>query len=290
MFHPVSVSIPDYKVVKDVPPKTKYLSSLIPGRPETYIYNTEEDYYNEYRQSIFAQTFKKGGWDCLRHYEILANGCIPYFIDIDDCPPMTMALWPKKLIKEGNLLYHKYKEKEDIPVEVYTTHIRKLLDYLRSTLTSEKMARYILDTSGNSSAKKILFLSGDTRPDCVRCLILYGFKSLFGTDCHDYPRVPHLYRFTDSSTFYGKGFSYTNNLDNDARNESLDATVMYDIADHVYDVVIYGSHMRGMPFYDIVKKYYKPSEIVLLNGEDVYSRTDTVQYENSGHHLFIREL
>lgn len=290
MFHPISVSIPECKVLKDVPIKTKYLSSLIPGRQETYVYKTEEDYYNEYRQSIFAMTFKKGGWDCLRHYEILANGCIPYFTDIDDCPPMTMALWPKDLLRQGNILYHTYKEKEDIPQEIYTAHIRKLLDYLRSTLTSEKIARYILDASGNSSAKKILFLSGDTGPDCLRCLVLCGFKNLFGTACHDYPRIPHVYTSTDSSNFYGRGFSYTNNIEKSTRDESLDATVMYDIIEHVYDVVIYGSHMRGVPMYDLVKKYYKPSEIILLNGEDVYDPSHTRQYENSGHHLFIREL
>lgn len=290
MFHPVTVSVPEYKVLKDVPVKSKFLSSLIPGRYETYVYNTEEDYYNEYRRSVFALTHKKGGWDCLRHYEILANGCIPYFPDIDECPPLTMALMPKDLIREGNKLYHQYKDSQDIPIEIYTNHIRKLLDFTRSTLTTEQIARYMLEKSGNSAATKVLFLSGDTGPDCVRCLTLHGFKSILGTNCHDYPKIPHIYKHTDARTFYGKGFTYTNNLESTMRDSSLDATLIDDIANHTYDIVVYGSHMRGMPLLDMVKLHYKPSEILLLNGEDVYNRKDTLQFENSGYHIFVREL
>jgi hypothetical protein len=32
------------------------------------------------------QLQKKGGWDCLRHYEIIGNGCMPYFENIEKCP------------------------------------------------------------------------------------------------------------------------------------------------------------------------------------------------------------
>ena len=90
------------------------MSSLIPGDTKTYIYNNETDYYNEYKQSFFAITKKKGGWDCMRHYEILANGTIPYFLNIEACPPNTMALLPKDLIMEGNLLYDKLKNKDEV--------------------------------------------------------------------------------------------------------------------------------------------------------------------------------
>ena len=41
----------------------------------------------------------------MRHYEILANGCIPYFIEIEKCPKQTMFLLPKELLIEGNVLY-----------------------------------------------------------------------------------------------------------------------------------------------------------------------------------------
>ena len=40
----------------------------------------ESDYYKDYQRSYFAITCKKGGWDCLRHYEILANAVSPTFL------------------------------------------------------------------------------------------------------------------------------------------------------------------------------------------------------------------
>ena len=47
----------------------------------------------------------------MRHYEILANACIPYFPDIELCPKNTLALFPKNLILNGNDLYKKYSNK-----------------------------------------------------------------------------------------------------------------------------------------------------------------------------------
>jgi hypothetical protein len=120
MLFPINFSIPeskiikieDFKLEKYKVEKKKILSTLIPGQLETYVYDNEEDYYNEYKMSLFATTFKKAGWDCMRHYEIIANGCIPYFPDINDCPINTMTLFPKELTIKGNILYYKLKNKQ----------------------------------------------------------------------------------------------------------------------------------------------------------------------------------
>lgn len=37
----------------------------------------EHRYYDDYSRSYFAVTRRKGGWDCMRHYEILAAGTHP---------------------------------------------------------------------------------------------------------------------------------------------------------------------------------------------------------------------
>ena len=83
---PISFAIPKSKIVKNINQNPKYLlAPLIPGKLDTYIYEKERDYYDMYFNSLFALTYKKAGWDCLRHYEILANGCIPLFLDLKDC-------------------------------------------------------------------------------------------------------------------------------------------------------------------------------------------------------------
>jgi len=38
--------------------------------------------------SKFGITTKRGGWDCLRHYELAANGCVLCFRDLDAKPEL----------------------------------------------------------------------------------------------------------------------------------------------------------------------------------------------------------
>ena len=96
---PLTFAIPKCKVRSYVPPKTKVLASLIPGRIETYVFDDEKAYFDDYAESMFAVTRKKGGWDCLRHYEILANGCIPYFENLRFCPSHTLVTLPKRFLR-----------------------------------------------------------------------------------------------------------------------------------------------------------------------------------------------
>ena len=49
-MYSIGFSIPKEKVCNDYIQKTKILSNLIPGELKTYIYNTEEKYYNEYKK------------------------------------------------------------------------------------------------------------------------------------------------------------------------------------------------------------------------------------------------
>ena len=231
----------------------------------------------------------------MRHYEIIANGCIPYFSNIEDCPQNTMALLPIGLIKEGNLLYDTYKNTtltslSSTDIEQCKELIMKLLTYLRNHLTTTKMAQYILDTT-KKNVKSILFLSGEPTPDYLRCITLHGFKTIFGSRCHDYPKIPHIYKTStiDYSTLYGRGITYTNLLNPYLRDDSLDKTIEEDILNKKYDLIIYGSYHRGMPYYDKISMIYPASDIILLCGEDIHI-CDYMRWINKGHHVFVREL
>jgi len=295
-IYPITFSIPIEKLCNCDTEKKKILSNLIPGNIATYIYNTEEEYYNEYRESYFAITTKKAGWDCLRHYEILANGCIPYFINIEECPKNTMGLLPKELLLKSNKLYETIKNKninELTQEEIDKINILKtdLFKYTKHYLTTNKIAIYILQTTNYRHVSNILYLSGDIKPDYLRCLTLHGFKEIFGNNCHDYPKIPHIYR-SDNINYnklYGKGFTYTNLLDQSLRNDNLDNTIVEDIQNKKYDIIIYGSYHRGMPYYDLICKIYKPNEIILLCGEDIHN-CNYKYYLNKGHYIFVREL
>lgn len=305
--YPISFSIPTEKFkeirsrLSTSTNKLHILSPLIPGNSATYIYETEDSYYRQYNESYFALTMKKGGWDCMRHYEIILAGCLPYFIDIEQCPENTMALWDKQMLLEANALYRNSFENKSIDsvtsedLAAYDDLLERFLAHLESRFTAGNMAKYILETAGFPHAKRVLYLSGQTGEDYLRCITLGGFKELLGDGCHDFPRIPHIYKGEpiDYRALYGRGFTYSDIVDPKLRDGSRDASIEEDIRNKYYDVVIYGSYHRGVPYYDLVSSVYEPSRVILLCGEDAWYHNicfDHHVHVGIGHPVFVREL
>ena len=69
LLQPIAFSIPRQLIASDVPleAKSRNFASIVPGRRETYKFSTQNAYYNGYRVSKFGVTFRKGGFDCMRH-------------------------------------------------------------------------------------------------------------------------------------------------------------------------------------------------------------------------------
>jgi len=284
-IYPISFSIPENKIIKDITLKEKTLATNIPGDASTYIFNDEDEYYKDYQKSIVGITQKKGGWDCLRHYQILANGCIPYFVGLEECPAKILTHFPKKEILNA------MTELKNNTLN-YTLVINKLLDYTRKYLTTKAMAQYVLSTI-NKTPKKILYLSGRSSPDYLQSLMFIGFKELFEKDCVEYPKADLLHTYDDygsaASELCGKGFSYTNILPADQKTPDPTED---EIIHRKYDLIIYGNAYNGLPFWDLVNNYYIPDEIVLLCGDDQHDVKNCFVYihGNYGYHSFIREL
>lgn len=176
---PVSFAYPEEKIYQgDLKSqyKTQAFSSLIPVNqsinPEymqTYVYETEEDYYRQYQQSHFGLTSCKGGWDTMRHYEIIGNGCVPLFVDIDKCPNKTLHLFPKELCKEAlNLTGLKINHPDWTPENPYLNNCngieignpgsyfpddmtkyrnlqQEFMNYMKNNLTTKHLAKYMLE-------------------------------------------------------------------------------------------------------------------------------------------------
>jgi len=135
---PIQFAIPKEKLCWGYVGKVKILSEQTPYTNGKYKFDNESDYYGEYKQSWFAITAKKAGWDCKRHYEILANQCIPVFLGIDQCPEWTMHLWPKKLLSEIEHTYLTAKLSQHIMWR------DELADNFLPKFTTERLAEYLL--------------------------------------------------------------------------------------------------------------------------------------------------
>ena len=132
------------------------MGTVIPNKSETYIFNDEAAYYIDYQKSCFAVTHKKGnpagpgGWDCLRHYEILMNGCVPHFADstgrvdwrLENCPEYTMTAFPKELVRRATESHEKY----GMPTQPeYMELANALLTHTRTHLTTTAVATKVLE-------------------------------------------------------------------------------------------------------------------------------------------------
>jgi hypothetical protein len=137
-FIPIHFAIPECKITTNKLDKIQEYGSIIPGQGG-YKFDIEQDYYDDYNKSYFGVTMKKAGWDCMRHYEILANNCIPYFVDLDECPQYTLINLPKELLLEARELANNFEEQK------YFDILNELFEYTKNNLTTKQLAQYVLN-------------------------------------------------------------------------------------------------------------------------------------------------
>jgi hypothetical protein len=135
---PIHFAIPEIKITSNKLYKTQEYGNIIPGQ-SGYIFDDESNYYDDYNKSYYGVTMKKGGWDCMRHYEILSNNCIPYFVDLESCPEKTLTNLPKPLLIEARKLADNFDEQK------YFVILDELFNYTKENLTTKKLAQYVLN-------------------------------------------------------------------------------------------------------------------------------------------------
>lgn len=309
---PLSYSIPSDVFIQKPQKKIREIAPLNPSDRKTYIYTKQDEYYQMYAVSKYGKTRKKGGWDCLRHYEIIASHCLPLFVNLHKCPEQTMISFPKKLLIE---VYNKWENKT-MTNKQYNYYLSKVFNYAKKNLTCKKSAEYFLYTLLNkthsfSSNKypKILMLNGAKRINYSRELISIGLRKILGKNFIEYPKNNPLYKKLKSGKnhkvekLYGKGFTYSRILD----DINIDRTnIKQRIIDNEFDIIIYGlfgaSEGKGgdirlnAPFWDVVKNNYNKHNIVFIYGGDkMHSKKNTKHLKHLLYHskhgiCFVREL
>ena len=314
-IYPLAYCIPDECIVDEsavLDNKIHETALLVPGNKSTYRFDaTKETEYNTmYREALFAHTMKKGGWDCLRHYEIMANGCIPIFKDLDKCPSHTLISFPKDIVMEANraLLPWNYNNKP-----LYDEYVKKMLCHVKHHCSTSANAKYILSKlPGLSKIKNVLLIMGNIGVNYTRETSWIGIKRYiqsFGGVAAEYPKIDFLYKsFTgNKAQLYGNGFTYSMRLDDDDYTFSNDE-IIEKVKTHFFDAIIYGkvgpdelhegSH-PNMPLWEHVFKRYTRDEIVFLYGGDECTNLSIennnryynhIMHHSQFGHCFVREL
>ena len=149
----IGFSIPKEKIVREFPKKVKdfprhvvdtEVRKNIPQAVSDYAFATEIDYYKDLQQSRFGITTKRAGWDCMRHYEIAANGAVICFKDLDKKPTSCA---PHGLNPSNSISYSSWKD--------LCGRIERLseVDY-RSI--QERTYRWVTENTTESAARRLL--------------------------------------------------------------------------------------------------------------------------------------
>lgn len=145
-FYPIHFGIPAEKLLKSQPEKKRFMAEYDPLINKGYIYETEEEFYNNYKVSYFAPTMRKMGYDCMRHYEILSQWAIPYFRAVDGVPDSVMHRFPKKECDIVRRLIEFGPVGCETAIDLYPRIIEPIMETVRTKLTTEAVAQYVLDT------------------------------------------------------------------------------------------------------------------------------------------------
>lgn len=149
--YPTGFGIPKCKIQPlNLNIKNKLFQSTAPSEAcfyenSNYKFNNEFDYYKDMQESWFGLTCKKGGWDCLRHYEIIANSSVILFKNYNkkpskcepNCPTISYSN-EKELYSIMNSLVINNK-----PTKEYIKLLNEQRDWLLTNGTCEARAENI---------------------------------------------------------------------------------------------------------------------------------------------------
>ncbi|MGB0767789.1 MAG: hypothetical protein ACPGYV_08770 [Phycisphaeraceae bacterium] len=280
-LYPLSFCIPE-SLILDAPPTKEQAAGegISRGRRRYRFGPGEQDaYYRDYQRSYFGLTYKKGGWDCMRHLEIMANGTLPFFPGIEDCPRYTMTHYPKARLADigrtyaGALTIDGYSLSFDPDLAAdaitqYEAYVRALLDHTRTHLTTAAMARYVLDKAGRPDATRVLYVASGNKPDYLCDLLFHGMRTILGPGCVDANKLWWMYQSASPKRvgkLYGNGFTYSRHLD----EIDLDRTaIKARLAKREFDLVVFGAVNRCHDLLPEVRRHYDREEVVLVDGED----------------------
>ena len=134
---------------KSYPKFAKFENPIDLGGSKTHhIYSDENEYFKDLSKSWFGLTCKKGGWDTLRHYEILSAGTLLLFRDYENkppyCSPQDLPCYSYSNIDQLEYLMSNLVVK-DKPTAQYIEMINKQREWLYKNGTTISRAKKIIE-------------------------------------------------------------------------------------------------------------------------------------------------
>jgi len=150
---PINLSIKTQMYQKTAPDAAVFkLVNDLGGGDKHYKFDSEEEYYNDLQKSWFGLTCKRGGWDCLRHYEIIAAGAVLLFRDFKKkpvlCSPQCLPCLSYSSIDELNSIMTKLVVNGQ-PTSEYMYYLTQQRKWLYNVGTTDARAFNIIQILNN---------------------------------------------------------------------------------------------------------------------------------------------
>jgi hypothetical protein len=117
------------------------------GGTKHHKFTKEEEYYEDLSNSWFGLTCKKGGWDCLRHYEIIASGTLLLFRDYHLkpalCSPQKLPCYSYSTKEQLEQIVKKLVV-DNKPTKEYINMLNLQREWLYNMGTTEARAKNII--------------------------------------------------------------------------------------------------------------------------------------------------
>lgn len=309
-------SIPsEYVVDDDDPtPKTDMLAitraSFVANINEPYRFgpSDEQEYLQQFKRAYFAKTMKRGGWDCLRHYEIMAAGCIPLFINLDKCSPYTLVSLPREIILKTDP-----SEQYLLDREKYKELRLSMLKWVREKCTAEAVLRNLFIPRVKKDFKRVLLVRGHEGVNYLREMVWIAMirylQTVENSVVGELPRITYLYNdypISSLGNLHGNGYGYARKLDPNQKNSITDTEELTAKTQAGYwDLVVYGKtgpdELEGggeerLLWQDVKNKYQRDQIVFLYGGDEPFNlqlidRYTTHLRQNAQYGVcFVREL
>jgi len=149
-IRPVNLSIKNQLFQKTAPDAAIFEQvNDLGGGTSHHRFTDEEEYYNDLQQSWFGLTCRKGGWDCLRHYEIIAAGTVLLFRDYNKkpilCSPQNLPCLSYSTRDELDAIVNRLLV-DNKPTEEYFYYLAEQRKWLYNVGTTEARAIEIVKT------------------------------------------------------------------------------------------------------------------------------------------------
>eukprot|EP00667_Euglena_gracilis_P007848 EG_transcript_7929 len=262
------------------------------GSVRVYADTDEEAYLGKYAAAKVVATRKKGGWDCLRHLEILVAGALLQFHNAAALDPLTLFHYPKECLAE-------MADAAALPAAAYEAFRAEAWAFFTAHLTCDSLVRFMMLAMEFDPCAEgpVLFLDHHVvrQVNYQANAVFAGLRAVLGPYLDVWREPTYMYSdwSGDHRKLYGNGFAFGMSLDPAFRSKGIpDTEVVRRLRAKHYKLVVYGSILRSRPFWEEVTAALPPHRVWAVTGDDPAAGTEDFFLNGRARNatVFVREM